>query len=158
MSRFVYGTCQQSLTPRSLFWKWNGNFNNHQMTSSTGLHPKKWVLVRSPVNFLTLVLVLCTWIKNIAVRPRSCVLGWSTLTSIQGRTKCTYSKNILHLKILSTFCPWIDENVLHPRTTHFSGCWMSTNRKPEYTDEYYFTRNTKVNYYRDYTWFPPCMC
>ena len=37
------------------------------------------------------------------------------------RTKCTYSKNILRLKILSTFCLWIDENVLHPRT-HFSGC------------------------------------
>ena len=33
-------------------------------------HPKKWVLVRSPVNFLTFVLALCTWIKNIVVKPR----------------------------------------------------------------------------------------
>ena len=41
--------------------------------------------------------------------------------SLNLRKKCTYSKNILHLKILSTFCPWIEGNVLHPRT-HFSGC------------------------------------
>ena len=31
------------------------------------IHPKKWVLVRNPVRFVTFVLVLCTWIKNIAV-------------------------------------------------------------------------------------------
>ena len=49
------------------------------------LHPGKWVLDRSPVHFLTFVLELCTWIKNIAVEKRSCVVGWNTLSSIQGQ-------------------------------------------------------------------------
>ena len=79
-------------------------------------HPQKWVLDRSPVHFLSFVLELCAWIKNIAVKTRSSVLA------------CTHSKTILHLKILSTLCPWIEENVLHPRT-HFSGCSWSLDAR-----------------------------
>ena len=93
--------------------------------------PKKVVSCSepNPVHFLTFLLILCTQINNIAVKPRSCVLGWSTFTSIQG--KYVLIPNILHLKKLSTFWPWIDENVLHPRT-HFPGCWCGVRASTYY--------------------------
>ena len=48
------------------------------------------------------------------------VCSWTEYIFLNPRTKCSYSKNILHFKIINKFFPWIEENVLHPRT-HFSG-------------------------------------